>query len=539
MSQAGNVPILILKEGSGRSRGNEAQNNNFTAGTIIAEVMKSTLGPRGLDKMMVSPIGDATISSDGARILKEMEIQHPAAKILVEAAKVQDSEIGDGTTTVAVLAGELLKKAQVLFEDGIHPTLIVAGFKKAARDAIVILRDIALKADAEDMKTVKKIVKTSIASKVGESADLFADIASEAIRSIVEEFDGKKVTDKTWIQVVKKIGGSLHETRLVKGVIVTKEVAHASMPRRIENAKIALIKCPLEIEKPEMSSQITIKSPQNMKAFLDEETEILRKQVEKISNSGANVAICQKGIDDMALHFLSRAGIIATKSTSFSEIEKLERATGAKTVASIEDLTKSHLGKAGLVEERKLADDKILFIEECKNPRAVAILVRGGLDNVLKEAEGALDDALAVVIALYKEGKAVVGGGAIEAEISKRLRTRATKLKGREQLAYQAFADAMETIPRTLAENAGMDPLDTITQLRTAHAKSTGTHIGVNPHTRKTDDMMKLGVLEPILVKEHAIMGATETATMIMRIDDVITGGKSAPPMPPPGGGGM
>ncbi|MFQ5761592.1 MAG: thermosome subunit beta [Candidatus Bathyarchaeia archaeon] len=539
---AGSVPVIVLKEGTGRTRGGEARRNNIMAGKIVAEALKSTLGPKGMDKMLVTSLGDTKITSDGATVLKEIDVQHPAAKMLVEAAKAQDAEVGDGTTTVAVLIGELLKKAEELLDEKIHATIITAGYRKAALAAVEILKNISQPIDLNDRETIRNVVSTTIKGTVRPAGQRFAETAMDAVMAVKEERGGKYTVDKDRIQTIKKTGASAGETSLVKGVIVDKEVAHPSMPKRVENARIAVLKCPLEVEKPEMTAEVRIRDPAKMKAFLDEEVNILREKVETITAAKANVAFTQKAIDDMARHFLSRAGILVVKNVKESDIEKLERATGAKAVTDLESLKQKDLGSAELVEERKLADDKLVFVEGCKEPRSVAILIRGGLEKVVDEAEIAMNDAISVVADVVKENRIVAGGGAVEMEIVRRLKEAAVKLEGREQLAFNAFVDALEAVPRCLIENAGLDPVDKLVELRVAHSKPKGTWMGINQYSTKVEDMMSLGVIEPMVVKQSAIRAATEAAALILRVDDVITGGKAPAPAPTPGGmppGGM
>jgi thermosome len=532
-------PILILREGSSRRRGGEAQRANIQAAKVVAEVVKATLGPRGMDKLLVDSLGDLTITNDGHEILKEIDVEHPAAKMIVEVAKTQDDEVGDGTTTAVILAGDLLKRAEELLDKKIHATTIVAGYRQAAEEAIRILKDIAVDIDLSDRETLKKIAVTSMRGKViGLAGDRFADIAIDAVKQVTETKDGEVTADKDDIQVIKKTGGSLLDTQLIQGIIVDKEVTHSDMPKRIENAKIALIDSALEIEKTEMDAEIRIRDPTQMKAFLNEESRMLKEMTNKILETGANVVLCQKGIDDAAQYFLTKGGALAVRRIKTSDMEKLAKATGARLITNLDDLAASDLGRARLVEERKIGDDKMVFIEECKNPKAVSILIRAGLERLIDEAERALNDALSVVIDVVKTSKVVAGGGAIEAELSRRIRDFAAKVGGREQLAVEAFADSLEVIPITLAENAGLDPIDILVSLRAAHEKPDGLWKGVNVFTGKTVDMMEENVLEPLVVKEQAIKSAVEAASMILRIDDVIASAKTPPSPPPQGGGG-
>ncbi|HKM59384.1 MAG TPA: thermosome subunit beta [Candidatus Bathyarchaeia archaeon] len=528
-------PVLILKEGTSRSRGKEAQRNNIMAARVIGEVLKTTLGPRGMDKMLVDSLGDIKITNDGAEILKEIDVEHPAAKMMVEIAKTQDDMVGDGTTTAVVLASELLKKAEELLDQNIHPTILVSGYRKATQKAIEVIEKIAVPIDVEDQKTMMKVALTSMGSKaVGGAKEHFAEIAIEAVKQIAEKRGDKMIADIDNIQLVKKTGKSLIETQLVRGIIVDKEVVHPGMPRKKENAKIALLDSALEIEKTEMSAEIRIRDPNQMKAFLDQEDSMLRDMVTKIKASGADVVFCQKGLDDMVQHYLSEEGIMAARRVKESDMEKLARATGGRITSNLNDLKTTDLGFAGLVEERKIGDDKMIFVEKCKDPHSVAILIRAGLERMVDEAERALIDALSVVSDVVENSKIVAGGGAVEIEVAKELRKYATKVGGREQLAVEAFADAVEVIPRALAENAGLDPIDVLVELKSAHDKETGKYIGINVFTGKVQNSLDNGVIEPIAVKEQAIKSAAESAAMILRIDDVITA--KAPKGGPPGG---
>ncbi len=520
-------PVLILKEGTSRSRGREAQRNNIMAARIISEVLKTTLGPRGMDKMLIDSLGDITITNDGAAILDEIEVEHPAAKMMVEVAKTQDDMVGDGTTTAVVLSGELLKKAEELLDQNIHPTVIVSGYKKAVQKAIETINRIATPVNIEDRQMLKKVALTSMSSKaVGPAKEHLAEIAIDAVKQIVEKRGERRIADIDNIQIIKKEGKSLFESQLVKGVIIDKEVVHPGMPKKIENAKIALLDCPLEIEKTEISAEIRIRHPEQMKAFLDQETKMLKEMVEKIKATGANVVFCQKGIDDMAQHFLAKQGILAARRVKQSDMEKLARATGGRIVTDLDDLGSSDLGVAGTVEERKVGEDKMIFVEGCKDPRSVAILIRAGLERMVDEAERAMQDALSVVSDVIENNKIVPGGGAVEAEIAKELRSYATKVGGREQLAIEAFADSIEVIPKTLAENAGLEPIDIMVELRSSHEKLDGKNMGVNVFTGKIDNMLQNGVVEPLVVKEQAVKSAAESASMILRIDDVIAASK-------------
>ena len=543
MSQgSGNIPVLVLKEGTGRSTGREAQRNNIMAAKIVAESVKSTLGPCGMDKMLVSSMGDVAITNDGATIMKELDVQHPAAKMLVEVAKAQDNEVGDGTTTAVILAGELLAKAESLLDKNIHPTVIIDGYKKASDEAMKIIDKISIPIKFEDDKTLKEVAITSISSKsINVAEDHFAKIIVESVKQVSEKIDGKYVADIDLIKIVKKHGKSLDETELVKGMVIDKEIASSGMPKLVDGAKIALLNAKIEIEKTEFDAKINIESPDQMKMFLDEEERMIKDMVTSVQKSGANVIFCEKGIDDMALHFLGKAGIIAVKSVSSSDMEKLSKATGAMIAASVKDLTANSLGKAKRVEEVKIGDDKLIYIRDCKNPKAVTIVIRGASNHVIDEAERSLHDGLCVVRNAIEDGKVVAGGGAPEAEISKNLRTFAVKVGGREQLAVEAFADAVEEIPLTLAENAGLDPIDIMVALRSEHEKPNSKTFGIEVTTGKIVDMYKKMVIEPLRVKQQVIKSATEATNMILKIDDLISiksGGKM-PPMPPGGMGGM
>jgi thermosome len=529
-------PVLILKEGTSRSRGKEAQRNNIMAARVIGEVLKTTLGPRGMDKMLIDSLGDITITNDGAAILNEIDVEHPAAKMMVEIAKTQDDMVGDGTTTAVVLASELLKKAEELLDQNIHPTILVSGYRKAAQKAIEIIGKTAVPVDIEDRKTLLKVALTSMSSKaVGAAREHLAEIAIDAVKQIAEQCGDKKIADIDNIQLVKKTGKSLLETQLVSGIIIDKEVVHSGMLKKKENAKIALLDSALEIEKTEISAEIRIRDPTQMKAFLDQETTMMQEMVQKIKASKADVVFCQKGIDDMVQHFLAKEGIIAARRIKESDMEKLARATGGRITSDLDDLTAKDLGQAGLVEERKIGDDKMIFVEKCKDPHSVAILIRAGLERMVDEAERAMTDSLSVVSDVIENSKIVAGGGAVEVEVAKELRRYATKVGGREQLAVEAFADAVEVIPRTLAENAGLEPIDIIVELRSTHEKEDGKYKGVNVFTGKVQNSLDNGVIEPAVVKEQAIKSAAESAAMILRIDDVIAATK--PKAGGPGGG--
>jgi thermosome len=529
-------PVLILKEGTTRSRGKEAQRNNIMAARVIGEVLKTTLGPRGMDKMLIDSLGDITITNDGAAILKEIDVEHPAAKMMVEIAKTQDDMVGDGTTTAVVLASELLKKAEELLDQNIHPIILVSGYRKASQKAIEVINKIAIPLDVNDRKTLLKVALTSMSSKaVGAAREHLAEISIDAVKLIAEQRGDKTIADIDNIQLIKKTGKSLLETQLIRGIIIDKEVVNPGMPKKKENAKIALLDSALEIEKTEITAEIRIKDPSQMKAFLDQENDMLQNMVKKVKASGADIVFCQKGIDDMVQHFLSKEGIMAARRVKESDMEKLARATGARIISDLDDLKAKDLGFAGLVEERKIGDDKMIFVEKCKDPHSVAILIRAGLERMVDEAERAMTDSLSVVSDVIENNKIVAGGGAVEIEIAKELRKYATKVGGREQLAVEAFADAIEVIPRTLAENGGLEPIDILVELRSRHDAPEGRNIGINVFTGKLQNSIESGVIEPIVVKEQAIKSAAESAAMILRIDDVIT---SKSPKGGPGGPG-
>ena len=530
------IPVLVLKEGSSRSRGREAQHTNIMAARIIAETVKSSLGPKGMDKMLVDSFGDVTITSDGRTILDEMDVQHPAAKMMVEVAKTQDNEAGDGTTTAVILAGELLAKAEELIGKNIHPTIIIDGYKKALEKALEVLDKIAIPVDLNSTEYLRKAAMTSMASKlVAEHREYLADLAVKAILQVAEKEDGKYKVDVDDVKVEKKPGESVRDTMLINGIVLDKEVVHSGMPKRVENAKIALLDCPLEIEKTEFDAKINIESPEQMDAFLKQEEAMLKDMVEKLAAVGANVVLCQKGIDDMAQHFLARKGILAVRRIKKSDMEKLAKATGGKIITNLDDMTPADLGYASLVEERKIGDDKMTFVEGCKHPRAVTILIRGATERVVEEAERSVHDALCVVRDIVEEPKVLAGGGAPELEIAKALKKYAETLPGREQLAVRSFAEALEAIPATLTENAGLDPIDILSELRAKHEKGE-TWAGIEVHSGKVQDMREAGVFEPISVKKQVVKSATEAASMILKIDDVIAAGKAkTPPMPPKG----
>ena len=515
-------PIIVLKEGTRRERGKSAQYSNIMAARAIADAVRSTLGPKGMDKMLVDSMGDVIITNDGATILKEIDVEHPAAKMMVEVAKAQDEECGDGTTTAVVLTGELLKVAGEMLEKNIHPTIISRGFKMASDKAVEILNSIAKPIKKDDTETLRNIAITAMASKGASAAkEMLADLVVKAVRMVAEEIDGKTFVDLDNIQITKKQGGSISDTQVIEGIILDKERVHEGMPKIVKNAKIALVNAPFEVKKTEVDARIQITDPSQLQKFLDEEEAMLRKMVEKVKSAGANVLICQKGIDDIAQHFLAKEGIYAVRRAKKSDMEKLAKATGAKIVSNLDDLTPKDLGKAGVVEERKIGDDRMTFVMNCKNPKAVSILVRGGTEHIVDELERALHDALSVVKVALEDGKITPGGGAAAAEIATRLREYAPTVGGREQMAIEAFADAIEIVPRTLAENAGLDPIDMMIKVRAAHKKGE-KYAGIDVETGDVADMMKKNIIEPLRVSTQEVRSAAEAAIMILRIDDVI-----------------
>ena len=531
------VPVLILKEGTQRTYGKEALRANIMVVRAIAETLRTTYGPKGMDKMLVDSLGDITITNDGATILDKMDVQHPTAKLVVQIAKGQDEEVGDGTKTAVIFAGELLKNAEELLDKEIHPTIIVEGYKRAAEEAIRKIYELAEPIDINDDETLKKIARTALTSKAVHGArDYLAEIAVKAVKQVAERRGDKWYIDLDAIQIIKKHGGGLHDTKLIYGIVIDKEVVHPGMPRRVENAYIVLLDAPLEVEKPEIDAEIRISDPTYLRKFLEEEENILKNYVDKIYQvaiermkkdgvdpSKAGIAVfVQKGIDEVAQHFLAKKGILAVRRVKRSDMEKLARATGARIVSNIEDLTPEDLGFAKLVEERKVGEDKMVFVEGCPNPRSVTILIRAGLERLVDEAERSLRDALSAVADAIKDGKIVAGGGAVEVELAKHLREVAPKFGGKIQLAVEAFAKALEGLAMALAENAGLDPVEIIMKLRAAHAKPEGKWMGINVFTGEIEDMMKLGVIEPVSVKANAIKAGTEAATMVLRIDDII-----------------
>ncbi|MFG1519246.1 MAG: thermosome subunit beta, partial [Thermoplasmataceae archaeon] len=518
----GGQPVFILKEGTKRESGKDAMQNNIEAARAIATSIRSTLGPRGMDKMLVDSLGDIVITNDGVTILKEMDVEHPAAKMMVEVSKTQDSFVGDGTTTAVIVAGGLLSEAESLIKQNVHPTVIAEGFRMAAVQAKKTLGEMAKSVSIKDKDLLEKMASTALSSKSASgSKDRLSDISYEAVKNVAEKNENKYTVDFDNIQIVKKKGGDIDDTELIFGIIVDKEKVHPGMPDFVKNAKIALLNAALEIKKPEFDTNIRIDDPSMIQKFLSQEESILKDMVKKVKESGANVLITQKGIDDLAQHYLSKEGIYAVRRVKKSDVEKLAKATGASIVSSLEELSPSDLGEAALVEQKKIDDDYLTFITGCKNPKALSILIRGGTEHVVDEIERSLTDSIHVVAAAVEDGKYTTGGGSSAAEIAIRLREYASKVGGRQQLAIERFANAMEEIPRALSENAGLDPIDVLIKIRSKHADGQ-KYYGINVFTGEVEDMEKVGVIEPLRVGEQAIESATEASVMILRIDDVI-----------------
>jgi len=532
--------VVILKEGTQRSTGRDARASNIMAARIVSEAVKTSLGPKGMDKMLVDSFGDVTITNDGATMLKEMDVQHPAAKMMVEVSKTQDDEVGDGTTSVVILTGELLGKATELMMKKVHPTVIIEGYRQAEEKALEILESIAMKVDSKDKEVLMRVSKTTMASKlVNQHSEYLSNISVDAVLQIAEPEDGGYTVDLDMIKIEKKPGASMTDTRLVSGLIIDKEVVHDGMPKQIKKASIGLLNAAMEIEKTEFDAKISIETPEEMQAYLDQEEQMLRDMVKKVKDVGINVLFCQKGIDDMVQHFLAREGILAARRLKKSDMEALSKSTGAKVVNSVDQLSAEDAGYAELVEERKVSDDSMIFVEGCKNPKAVTILIRGGTERVVDEADRSIHDSLCVIKDVVEEPKIVAGGGAPEIETARLLREYAEKLAGRERLAVIAFADAIEVIPITLAENSGMDPIDALSEMQSEHAKG-NTWVGIDGIKNEVADLSVLNIYEPMVVKAQAIKSATEAATLLLRIDDIIAVSKmSAPPGPPGGMGGM
>ncbi|MGB9748808.1 MAG: thermosome subunit beta [Candidatus Woesearchaeota archaeon] len=529
-------PIFILPEGSERTTGRNAQKNNIEAAQQVADTVRTTLGPKGMDKMLVDTLGDVVVTNDGVTILEEIEIQHPAAKMMVEIAKTQEDEVGDGTTTAVVLAGELLKNANDLLDKKIHPTVIVKGYRIAAEKAQEILNRIAEKVSENNHDILKNIAMTAMTGKGAEhSKEKLSELAVDAVKSIIDEVNGEKRIDIDNIKIEKKIGGGVEDSVLIKGLVLDKERVHPGMPKIVKNAKILLLDSALEVKNTETEAKIQITDPSQLQAFIDMEEKMLKEMVDKVVKTKANVVFCQKGIDDTAQYYLSKAGIYAVRRITRSDMEKLERATGARIVSSLNDASEKDLGFAGLVEERKIGDEAMTFVTECKNPKAVTILIRGGTEHVIDEVKRAMEDAIGDVASALRNNLVVAGAGAVEAELAKELRKFANSLSGREQLAVQAFSDAVEVIPRTLAENAGLEPIDIVAELKAKHDKGE-KWAGIDVFEGKIVDAWKLGIIEPLKIKTQAIQSASEVAMMILRIDDVIAsgskGGSSSPKMP-------
>jgi thermosome len=537
--QLGGQPIIILRQGTTRNRGQEAQNSNIAAAKAVANAVRSTLGPKGMDKMLIDGMGDIVITNDGATILKQMDIEHPAAKMMVEIAKTLDDEVGDGTSTAVVIAGELLKNAESLLNQQVHPTVIAEGYQQAATKALEILSAIAISVKPTDSAMLTKVAETAISGKGAEAyKGLLCDIVVRAV-TMVADPDG--TVDIQHVNVQKKVGGKVEDTAIIEGMVIDKERAHPGMPKVVKNAKVLLLNAALEYKKTEVNAKINIFRPDQVQAFLNEDEQMVHTMANKIVASGATVVFCQKGIDDVAQHYLTKAGIFAARRVKKSDIENLARATGATIINSIDVITTRDLGTAGLVEEKKISGQEMIYVSKCKNPKAVSIIIRGGSEHVIDELERSMHDALMVVSDVVKDKKIVAGGGAPETELSLQLRRYASSVGGRIQLAIEAFASALEIIPRSIAENAGLDPIDMIVAIRAAHEAGNRT-FGLDVYEGKPVDMLKAGVVEPLRVKTQAIMSATEAAVMILRIDDVIASSKAAGPaggMPPGGMGGM
>lgn len=540
--QMSQQPVIFLSDGSKRVRGRDAQRINILIAKAVANAVKSTLGPKGMDKMIVDDLGDVTITNDGATILQEMSIDHPAGKMMVEVAKTQDTEVGDGTTTAVVIAGGLLERAEKLLDDEIHPSIIVNGYRLASRKASELYTKISDDVKLSDTKTLEEIALTSMTGKSAESAQELAKLVVSAVTQIAEQQENKTVIDKDNIKIEKKSGASISSSELVQGIIIDKEVVHSGMPKSVSNAKIALVDAALEIKSPETDTKISISDPDQLQAFLDQEEKTLRGMVSKVKESGANVLICQKGIDDVAQHYLAKEHILAVRRVKKSDMDALARATGAKVASRINDLSAENIGYAQRVIEKKVAGDQMVFVEGCKNPKAVSLLVRGGSEHVVDEAERAVHDAVGAVTSALRDGKVLAGGGSCEIEVALKLRQYAKTVGGREQLAIEAFADTLEVIPRTLAETAGMNPLDALVELRSKHSNADNKYFGVDVYKAKIENMKTQRVFEPLSVKTQALSSASEVAEMLLRIDDIIAGsskgGRGMPQMPPGGMGG-
>jgi len=540
-----NMPVVLLKDGASQTKGREAQKNNISAAKIIAEIVRTSLGPRGMDKMLVDSLGDVTITNDGATILKEIDVQHPAAKMLVEISKSTDNEVGDGTTSVVVLAGALLEQAESLIEQDVHPTIIVDGYRKAANKAKQFIKNIAQQVTPNDRPILLKIAKTALQTKmVRKESDQLSDLVVKAVLAVAQKEGDNFTVDIDDIKVEKKAGGSIPDSSIIQGIVLDKEVVHSGMPKKVTSAKIALINTALEISKTETDAKINISNPQQMKSFLDEENKMLKNMVDKVIGSGASVAFCQKGVDDMAQHYLAKAGLLVVRRVKESDLTKLAKATGGRIVTNLDDLFEKDLGAAGLVEERKIEEDRWVFVEDCKHPKSVTLLLRAGSQRVVDEAERSVHDAIMVVKDVMEFPLIVAGGGAPETFAAPKIRSWAKSLEGREQLAAEKFAEALESIPLSLSENAGMDPIDTLASLRSKQLNG-NKWTGIDVMKGKVIDMKSSDIIEPLAVKHQIISAAAEAACMILRIDDVIATAKSAGPPPgaeggmPPGMGGM
>lgn len=538
--QQNRAPVILLKEGATETKGKDARKNNIAAVKLIAQVIRSSLGPRGMDKMLVDPTGDVTITNDGATILKELDVEHPVAKMLVELAKSVDTEAGDGTKSVVVLAGSLIENAEELFEKDVHPAIVVEGFREASKKAIAFLKEISIQIDPQDKEFLSKLAITSIASKlVTGNSELLSKLVVDAALNVAEQsLENEFRIDLDNIKVEKKAGGSVHESQLIKGIVIDKEVVHAGMPKRIKGAKIALINSALEIDKPEFDTKLNITSPDQMQKFLSQEERMLKSMVDRVTASGANVVLCQKGIDDMAQHYLAKEGIIGVRRIKESDMSKLAKATGARLVTNIDELSGNDIGHADLIEERHVETDKWVFIEGCKNPKSISILIRGGSQRVVDEAERSIHDALMVIKDAVEYPYVVVGGGAPEVVVSKKLREWSSSLASRQQLAVEKYADALESIPLTLAENAGMSVVDAQAELRTKSQATGKPKFGIDVFKGNIVDLSSRNIYEPLSVKNQVINSGTEAACMILRIDDVISAGAPKGPSTPPGGGG-
>ena len=541
IQQTPNGPVLVLKESALQEKGKDAQKNNIMAAKMVADIVKSSLGPRGLDKMLVDSLGDVTITNDGATILKEIDAQHPAAKMMIEISKTIDTEVGDGTTSSVIFAGTLLAKAEELLKKDVHSSVIIEGFQAASEKALEILAEISKKVTPEDRDTLLQVASTSMESKlISEDSESLSKIVVDSIMSITETKDNKSSVDLDNLKVEKKAGGSIQDTALIKGIVLDKEIVHSGMPTKVQQAKIALLNTAMEVEKTEMSAEIRINDPTQMQMFLEEENRMIKAMVDKIHSIGANVVICQKGIDDMAQHFLSKNGILAVRRVKESDMTKLAKATGGRITSNVEDITERDLGGANLVQQKKVESDKWVFIEGCKNPQSVTLLIRGGSQRVVDEVDRSIHDSLMVVKDVIEKPEIVAGGGAPEALLASFLKDWSERFEGRQQLAINKFAEALEIIPLTISENAGMDPIDTMVKLRARQSEGKKWS-GINAKEGRVADMLSQNIVEPVVVKEQIIKSATEAASMILRIDDVIaisggSGGGGMPPGMPPMG---